>query len=176
MYAAVRTIGDPALLATALNAAITAVDRYQPTADVATMRQRELVSLSRLRTALMLAGSFALLALALAVVGVYGVLNFDVAERRREFGVRMALGAGPAQLRRMVLVRGLAMTIVGASVGAAGVSILADLLPAAELARGSRWTMTAAGIAVVAVSSVMALWIPARRASAVDPLVALRSD
>jgi putative ABC transport system permease protein len=176
MYALVRATGDPAVLTTALTAAITSVDRHQPVADVATMQRRVRLSLSRMRTSLMLAGSLALLALALSTVGVYGLLNFDVAERRREFGVRLALGASPAQLRRLILGRGMLMTTVGVAVGVAGVSLLTDLLPVLQLGREDRWPMIAAGIAVVATSSVLALWLPARRASGVDPLSALGAD
>ena len=107
-------------------------------------------------------------------MGVYGVLNFDVAERRQELSVRMALGAGPAQLRWLVLGRGLAMTLGGVAAGVAGVALLTTALPIGQLSRAVNWTMTAAGVSVVALASIAALWIPARRAAGADPVAALR--
>jgi ABC-type antimicrobial peptide transport system permease subunit len=176
MYAVVRTSGDPAALAPALSAAIAAIDPYQPVADVTTLQQRARLAVSRMRTSLMLAVSLALLALTLAGVGVYAVLNFDVAGRQREFGVRMALGAGPGHIGRLVVGRGVAMTIAGVSLGVAGVSLLTTALPIGQIARTSSWTVALAGIAVVAAASMLALWIPARRARGVDPLTVLGAD
>jgi putative ABC transport system permease protein len=175
MYAAVRTSGDPAALTAAVNAAIVSIDPYQPIADVATMDRRVRRSMSRLRTALLLAGALAVLTLTLSAVGVYGVLNFDVVERRREFGVRMALGAGPSRLRRLVVGRALAMTVAGVVVGAAGTGLLLAASPFPQ-ARHGGWEMAAGGIILVAMSSIAAVWMPARRASSADPLAVFRPE
>jgi len=173
MYALVRTAGDPAATTPFLAAAIASIDRYQPIADVTTMEQRARLAISRLRTGLLLAGALAVLALTLSAVGVYGVLNFEVVERRREFCVRMALGAGPYHLRRAIVGRAAAMTLVGVIAGAAGTVVLTAALPVSP-AHAGNWSMAASGIILVAVTSIAAVWIPARRASAADPLAALR--
>ena len=180
MYVAVRTAGDPAALAAALNGAIASVDPYQPIADVASMDQRVRRSMSRLHTSLLLAGALAVLTLTLSAVGVYGVLNFDVVERRREFGVRLALGAAPSRLRRLVVGRAMVMTVAGVAVGAAGTVLL---LAASSFHQSGfhqsgqgGWRMAAGGIILVAVTSIAAVWIPARRASAADPLAVLRPE
>ena len=180
MYAAVRTTGDPMALASALGPAIASVDPYQPIADVATMERRVRRAMSRLRTALLLAAALAALTLTLSAVGVYGVLNFDVVERRREFGVRMALGAGPSRLRRLVVGRAMVITVAGVAVGGAGTALLLAAFPFHQSgfhqSGQGGWTMAVGGIILVAVTSIAAVWIPARRASAADPLAVLRSD
>jgi predicted permease len=178
MYVVVKSAGDTAAVTAAMRDAVASIDPRQPVADVATMTQREQMALSRTRSSLLLAGSLALLALTLAVVGVYGVLNFDVAQRHREFGVRMALGAGPSQVRWLVFGRGVAMTFVGVIAGIAGASLLTSMglhaSPALPLTLAGSWMICAAAVALVAASSLVALWVPARRASGADPLAALR--
>jgi ABC-type antimicrobial peptide transport system permease subunit len=177
MFLAVRTRLDPAGLAASVRAAVQSVDPSQPFADVSTMQQRLDRSISRARTSLMLAGVLAALALSLGLVGLYGVLSFGVAQRLREFGVRMSLGSTPAEVQRLVLREGMMLTLTGVAAGigtAAAVAVAIQTMLYGTSAADLR--QYALGTAVVVLSSVVAFWIPARRASTTDPLTALRAD
>ena len=110
--------------ATLLRGIVAGVDPAQPLADVRTMDERLGQSLGRLRTSLMLSSVLTIVALTLAGTGLYGVLSFGVAQRAREFGVRAALGAHPAALRRMVVRDGLTLTAKGTIFGAVGAALL----------------------------------------------------
>jgi predicted permease len=172
-----RTSGDPALLARVVEARLTAVDPDMRPSGVMTMEERVDAELARPRFYMLLIGTFALLALGLTIVGVYGVIAASVAGRTREIGVRIALGADAARVRGMVLKEGLVLTGIGLAIGlvtAAGVSRLA-----AGLLNGVRATdpVTYAATAVVVTSAaVLACLVPARRATRVHPMEALRSD
>jgi putative ABC transport system permease protein len=126
---------------------------------------------------MVLMGAFAALALLLAAVGIYGVLSYTVAQRRGEIGVRLALGAPPARVRRLVVAEGMALAGAGALVGsiaAFGLArFMASLLFGVEVA--DLPTYTSVALLILAVS-LAACYLPARRASAVDPLEALRAE
>ena len=174
---AVRAAVDPLSLASAVKSAIAKSDKDLAVTDIRTMDQIAYNSAARPRFRAELLGGFAGLALVLSAVGVFGVLAFSVAQRTREFGIRMALGAQMADVRRMVLSRGLRI---------AGAGVAAGLLAAAALARG----MTAllfgvrpvdpvaflAAAGLLAVVAVAAASLPAFRASRVDPAIALREE
>src|SRR5205085_9558247 len=115
-----KTSGDPATLATELRAAVRDVDREQPLARVRTMRDAmaESVSQPRLRTTLLTL--FSGVALALSLVGVYGVMAYAVSERTHEIGVRMALGAAPADIRSLLLAEGVRLAAIGIAIGLVG--------------------------------------------------------
>jgi hypothetical protein len=174
MYVVAKTHTDPMAVVAQMMAAVGTVTPAQPVADVATMEDRLGRAMSRARTSLMLAATLAALAVLLAVVGVYGVLSFGVAQRRREFGVRLALGASPALIRRMILREGLVLTAAGSALG---------VLAAWTIVRGAGSllfenspndvALYAVGVACVLICSMSAFWIPARRASTVSPKVAL---
>ena len=124
-----------------------------------------------------LSGSFAVLALLLAVVGVYGVMSYAVAQRTREIGIRMALGAGRGEVERMVLWRGLRIVVVATALGLTaaygGARLIASQLfgvPPTDLV-----TFVAVPIGLAAVAMV-ACWLPARRAARVDPVIALQTE
>jgi ABC-type antimicrobial peptide transport system permease subunit len=122
-------------------------------------------------------GAFAGVAALLAALGVYGVLAHAVAQQRREIGIRMALGAGRAQLLRMIATRGMTLTLVGAAIGVAGALALAPVL------RSLLFEVTptdpisyASVVALLAIVALAACWFPARAATKVDPAVTLRVD
>jgi len=134
-------------------------------------------SLARQRFSMTLVAIFAAAALVLSVVGLYGVIALGVAQRRRELGVRVALGASPRDVTRLVLAEGMWMTGGGVLLGLVGARLLAGVI--ASLLYGVSATdvglFVAAAVAVVAVS-LAATYVPARRASRVDPTLSLRAD
>jgi putative ABC transport system permease protein len=177
MFLVTRTTTDPSTIAPDIRAAVSGVDPTQPVADVLTMAQRRDASVQRTRTVLLLAGVLSGLALALTIVGLYGVLSFGVAQRLREFGVRLSLGASPASVRSLVLKEGLTLTSIGLAAGVAGAVGVAMTIRSALFGTNvADPRQYAYGVAAVTVVSVIAFWAPARRASAVDPAITLRAE
>jgi len=121
--------------------------------------------------------SFGLLALALAMIGVYGVLAYSVSQRTREIGVRIALGAWPGDILRLVIARGMTLAAIGMGLGLAGALALSRLLRGQlyEVSPTDPW-IYAGTAALLTVVVAAASWLPARRASRVDPIVALRCE
>jgi putative ABC transport system permease protein len=172
-----RTSGDPAALAGQLRDAVWTVDREQPVTYVLTMSELAAESLTFRRAGMMLAGSFALVALVLAAIGIYGVLSYSVTRRTREIGVRVALGATRGEVGRLVVREGMVMTVAGIAIGLAAAAALTRFLRSVlyEVTPGDPFTYAAVGGILLAVA-LIACWLPARRATSVDPLVALRVD
>jgi putative ABC transport system permease protein len=176
-YLVARTSEKPASVINALRGAVWAVDSERPVAFIRTMDQLMEQNVADRARPMMLLGIFAGLALVLASIGVYGVLAYSVAQRTREIGVRMALGAKPGDVTRMILGRGLKLSAAGLVAGAALAGILGILLrtllfgvtPAAPLV----YAGTAASLIIVALAACV---IPAQRAARVDPVVALRDE
>jgi len=177
MTLVVRTDGDPTAIFPAIQREIRSLDPNQPISDVRTMNQvmSEWVARSRFNT--LLIGLFAGLATLLSAVGIFGVMNYSVALRTRELGLRLAVGAQPRQVLLLVLRQGLALTIVGVVLGLAAAFGLTRLLSgllfgveAVDLA-----TFTSISILLVIVS-LFACYLPARRAMRIDPLRALRYE
>jgi len=173
----VRTKGNPSDFARAVREAVWRVDRDQPIWRFRSMEQDLSGVVQSKKTMMWLTGLFAVVALLVAVVGVYGVLSYTVAQRTQEVGIRLALGADAGRVRRMVIGDGMRLVAVAVVVG------LALSLGAARLLRNQLFGIPATDaltfVAVTAVLGVVALlacYIPARRASRVDPLVALRMD
>jgi len=172
-----RTDGDPDRYGKAVLAAIWSVDRDQPVWKVRSLESLVTRDIAPRQFALTLAGIFALLAVALAVVGVYGVMSYLLAQRTREVGIRMALGARERQVVGLVLGRG-ARTIVAAIVIGTIVAFLAARLLASQLygvATADPLTFALVPLLLAAVA-MLATYIPARRAAKVDPMVALRYE
>jgi putative ABC transport system permease protein len=177
MAIVVRTSGDPMLLATAVRSVVRSLDPEIPIVKMQTMQQlmSESVSDSRFRTMVVL--SFSGVACLLALVGIYGVMAFLVAERTHEIGVRMALGAEQAGVLRHVLGQGLRLTTIGIAIGLVGAFAATRAIEAMLFGVEATDPVTY-GLVVIALVTVamLACWIPARRASRVDPLVALRGE
>jgi putative ABC transport system permease protein len=177
LFVAVRGNGSAESLAEEVRAAVRALDPGQPVADLRGMESRVEESLGRPRFQALLLGGFAAAALLLAAVGLYGVISYSVAQRTHEIGVRMALGATPGTVRRMVVGRGAAITAAGLAAGLLLALGLARLL--AGLLYGVAATDPATYAAVVLLLGAVALlatWLPARRATRVDPLAALNAE
>ena len=173
----IRTAVDPATLMTPVRAEIRALDAAMPIRNMRTMDEILARAVGPARWSVTLLGLFAAMALALAGLGIFGVLSFTVAQRTRELGIRMALGATSRGVRRMVLAQGMALAGTGVVLGLGGALALSRFM--STMIYGVRTTdpLTYAGVAVVLVSVAgLASYLPARRATRVSPIVALRSE
>ena len=164
-------------VATAAVGALHALDPEQPALQLGTMEQALSDSLVRQRFAMILLGSFAVLALVLAAVGIYSVLSYTVRNRRREIGIRMALGAQIRDVVRLVVLQGMRPAGLGIAIGLAAALALGHLLSSVVygVTPGDPWTLAAVA-AVLAVVALFACLLPARRATRVDPIRALREE
>jgi predicted permease len=177
MIVFVRTMRNAATVASALRRAVREVAPQRSMYDMQTMTQREGLATAKNRFRAMLLTAFALTALLLAAIGIYGVLSFAVTARTREMGIRMALGAERASVQRLVIGDGLALVAVGVVIGLAGAFAGARVLRAFLFDLTPSDPVTYAAIVVVlGVTAVLASWVPALRASRVDPVIALRAE
>jgi len=173
----VRTDGDPAALAPAVRDAIWALDPMQSITNVFTFDDAMSRAVARPRLLVVLLGAFGALGLVLGAVGLYGIIAALVSERRREIGVRLALGARPADVLRMMVRRGLGLAVIGGVIGLAGAALVSRFLTSVlygvdPLDPATFVAMTAVLLAVAAVAS----WIPARRGARLDPVETLRAE
>ena len=174
-------LGDPRTLERSVREAVAATDPVLAVAKLATMDERLYDAVAKPRFVTTLLGALAGLALLLAAIGIYGVMSYSVAQRTRELGIRIALGAEPARVQRMVLGEGLRLGVVGIALGtAAALAVnlilrraLADLL--FQVSAVDPATFGGVLALMLAVAG-FACWWPARRATRVDPRVALRED
>ncbi|HUQ81058.1 MAG TPA: ABC transporter permease [Gemmatimonadaceae bacterium] len=173
----VRTAGDPASLSTVLRNEIKAVDRNHTVSEIATLRDRMYDATARDRFATQVLSAFAVTALLLAAIGIYGVLSLAVAQRRRELGIRMALGAEQRGVLTMILGQAMSIAAVGGLAGAVGAVLagraLGSLLYGVTAADPMTYVVSAA---VLGVAVFTAAIVPATRAMRVHPMVALRSE
>ncbi len=173
----VRTRGDAAALAPAVRQAIWSVDKDQPVVRVATMEGLLAASAAQRHFALILFETFALVALMLAGAGIYGVLSGSVAERTREIGVRLALGATNQSILALVIRQGMTLTGIGVAFGLAGAAAASQAIAAMLFGVSPLDPVTYLGVIVLlAAMSVIACGVPAFRAMRVDPIVALRYE
>jgi putative ABC transport system permease protein len=168
---------EPLALLPGLKAAVAELDPGLPLSEVATLDQMVTATLARPRVNAALLGGFALVALALAAVGIYGVIAYGVIQRTRELGIRMALGAGSDQLLRLVVRQGMAPVLAGVALGAAGALAAGRLLRSLLFGVGAADPLTFALVTgfLLAVA-LLASYLPARRAAGADPMVALRNE
>jgi putative ABC transport system permease protein len=177
MTIVVRTSADPAAVAPSVRSAVWEVDGNVAVSDLQTMDDVVAHSTASPRFYLLLLGSFAAAALALAAVGIYGVMSYSVARRRGEIGIRMALGAKPGDVLRLVMGEAISVAAAGALVGLVAALALSRLMSGLLYGVAATDPITFAGVcAVLTVVALAATYIPARRAVRVDPLAALRCD
>jgi predicted permease len=172
-----RTAGDPSSLVAGVRAAVRDAARGTPIAEVATMDEMIGASLAQRRLSMVLLGTFALLALVLASVGIYGVLSYAVAERSREIGIRRALGALDGQVMRLVVGDGMRLAAIGVASGVVAALVATRAMRGLlyEVGAGDPSTIVAVA-AFVGLVALLASYLPARRAAQVDPTEALRAD
>ncbi len=177
MNLAVRTDGDPTPLVAAIKREVQSLDPSQPVYQIQTMEELIGESLGTRRFALRLLGLFALLALVLAGVGVYGLMAYAVGERTHEIGLRLALGAQTADVLRMVIWQGLKLALIGTAIGVVAAAALTRLISNQLFGVSPTDPTTFAVTAVILVGiALVACYVPARRATKVDPMVALRYE
>lgn len=177
MGVVVRTEAGLGAVSTAIRSAVHAIDRDLPVGDTSTVQQMIEHSTGDSRFRAFLVASFALVALALATVGIYGLISYTVNERVPEIGIRLALGASPAQVGRLVVGQGLKLALAGVAIGAVGALAATRLLGTMLFGvSASEPLIYIALTSILLTIAAVASWLPARRAMRVDPMVALRAE
>jgi putative ABC transport system permease protein len=174
----VRAAGNAAALATHVRSMVQEIDPTLSVFNVRTLEEQVARSLQPIRFNVIMLTTFGALALLLASIGLYGVANYSVSQRTREIGVRMALGAAPASVMRLVLGQGIRLVAIGLGVGLVLAFVATSFVPPALLlnvAPRDPATFGATSLLLAAVA-LFASYIPARRATRIDPLIALRTE
>jgi len=173
----VQTAGEPTGLSTAMQEAVSSVDPAQPIYDVKTMEERLSATLAGRRFTVVLLGLFALTAVFLAALGLYGVINFGVTQRTQEIGIRMALGARHSQVLQLIVGGGVRLTLIGLALGGCAAFLVARMLPDQLFGVTAFDPATFGGMAILlAAVTLLATYIPARRAMKLDPVEACRYE
>jgi predicted permease len=173
----VRTDGDPTALVGTIIQQVRATDRNQPVFNARSMEQVIAESINARRFLMLLLTFFAAFALVLAGMGIYGVMSYTVAQRTREFGLRMALGARKGDVLRLAVGQGLKLVLIGVAVGLAAALMLTRVMSSLLFGVSATDPATLMTIPVVLVAvAVLASYLPARRATNVDPMIALRYE
>jgi len=174
---AARTTADPTGIAAAVTREARALDPNLPIYDVKTMEQWLSESLARRRFAMLMLGLFAMVAMLLAAVGIYGVMSYTVAQRTREIGIRVALGAQTRDVLRLIVQQGMSLAGIGIGAGVAAAIWATRLMTGLLFGVRATDPITFAAIALLlAIVALLACLLPARRATQVDPLIALRVE
>jgi len=174
---AVRTFGDPSGMTKSIAAVVHTLDPELPLDQVKTMDQLVHESLASDRFSTVLFASFAGLALLLAAIGIYGVMSFAVAQRTHEIGLRIALGAGPRQVLRLVIGEGMLLALIGLVMGLGGTYFVGRVMKTVLYQVNAIDPAAISAVtAVLLLSALLACYIPARRATQVDPMVTLRDE
>lgn len=173
----IRAAGEPLALLPQVRAAVRAIDAAQPIAGARTLEQAFGETVAPRRFLMVLLSIFGGAASILAAIGIYGVMAYVVVRRTREIGVRIALGASPGRVRRLVIAQAMAQAGVGLAIGVAGVLLLGGFIRAQlfGVAPGDPTTLIAT-VGLLALVALFASWLPARRAAAVDPTTAMRVE
>jgi putative ABC transport system permease protein len=172
-----RASGDPTSLAAAIRGEVLKIDKEQPIVEVKTLDQFLSTSVAQQRFSALLFGIFAVAAMALACVGIYGVLSYSVAQRRREIGVRMAMGACSRDVLKLVVGQAMLLTFAGVVIGLGAAFALTRLMGAMLFGVSPTDPMTFGLVSLILVAiALLAALVPAWRATKVDPMIALRSE
>jgi putative ABC transport system permease protein len=172
-----RTATDPASLMPQIRGEVAALDRDVPVADLATLESWVTEAMAQTRFLLALTGTFAGLALALAALGLYGVISYSVRQRTREIGVRVALGASDRDVLRLILGHGMVVAAVGIGLGLVASVVLTRVVTSYLVDVSPTDPVTFAGVPVVLLGvAALASYLPARRATGIDPVRALQGE
>ena len=177
MTLVVRTAGEPTAMVSAIREEVLALDRDQPVFEIQTMVKRVAESVTRSRFVTLLLGIFAALALALAAVGIYGVMAYSVTRRRKEIGIRMALGARRGDVLKLVVREGMTLASIGLTLGLIASFGLTRIIANLLFGIGPTDSLTLASVSLLLGSvAFLACCVPALRASRVDPMITLRAE
>jgi putative ABC transport system permease protein len=177
MFLAVRTAGGPLALVPAIREQIAQVDGDQPVANIRTMDARVAASVEQRRMQMNVLGVFAAMAALVSALGIYGVMSYWVTQRSREIGIRLALGAAGRDVTALVLRQGFTMLAVGIGLGLIGALLITRVLRTLlfGVSVTDPWVF-AMIVALLSATAWLAIYLPARRAARLDPLVTLRAD
>jgi putative ABC transport system permease protein len=177
MYLIVRTPVDPAAMTSTIRQEVQSLDKELPVFNIKSMSQRIIESTASRRLVMFLLGVFAVVALALASVGIYGVMAYSVTQRTHEIGIRMALGARRGDILKLVVKQGMLLVLLGVGLGLLVSFAVTRFMAGLLFGVGATDPMTLVGVALLlALIALLACLIPARRAIKVDPMVALRYE
>lgn len=177
MTVVVRTSSDPVSMIPAIRGQVFAIDKDQPVFDIMTMDQRLTKSVASSRFVMLLLGSFSVLALGLAAVGLYGAMSYLVTQRTQELGLRMALGASRTDVFKLVVGKGMSLALIGIAIGLVASLALTRVMRSLLFEVTPTDVLTFVIVPVVLLTvTLLACYIPARRATNVDPLTALRYE
>ena len=173
----IRTAGVPEDLIAAIRAEIVSMDPTVPIAGVQTMERILSSSVARDRFSMLLLTLFAVIALVLASVGIYGVTSYSISQRTAEMGIRMAVGANPSDVMKLVMVNGAKLTLSGIVLGLLGAAALSRIMASQLYGVGATDPLTFAGVALVlALVALAATYVPALRAARIDPVLAIQGE
>jgi putative ABC transport system permease protein len=177
MHLLVRTTSDPLPMTQSIIGAIQSLDAELPVFDVKTMDQRLYEALARRRFAMLLLGGFAMIALLLAGIGIYGVMAYSVNQRTHEIGIRLALGAQTINILRLIIRQALLLVVIGIAFGLTGALALSRVISSLLFGVSTTdWFTFAVTSLLLGGIALLASYVPARRATKVDPMVALRYE
>jgi predicted permease len=177
VFLVMKTTVDPAAGATALRAALKSVDSELAVANVYTMEEVISRSMAARQMNPVLLGAFSVIALVLATAGLYGVISYTVSQRTRELGIRMALGAQPADVVKLVMRQGTRLAALGLGAGLAGAFGLSRFMEGLLYGVSTKDPLTFGSLALLlGIIALLATWMPARRASRVDPIIAIKGE
>jgi len=174
---AVRTKGEPEALTSPVRGAILSIDKNQPAYDIKTMTDVFSASVANTRLVVSLFGVFSMLALLLASIGIYGVIAYSVAQRTHEIGIRLAVGAQTRDVLKMIITQGMTLALIGAGLGLAGAFAVTRVMRSLLYGVSATDPLIFIGVLLLLMLvALLACYIPARRATKVDPLIALRYE